>query len=414
MTPPGSHPHVSGDLQLHPDGSVEGWVWSRDLPEERLVAEILVNGVRVGAIRSAMYRRDLVAQGIGDGNHGFRLRLPAGAIPDDGAVMISGRERRSKQVFGRTVRHGPAPAPSKALVAAGERVQLLWTDLEALRAGRCRPSKADHLRDGIGRLAALLATRARAPDDTIGLAAAMAIDRLHRVAGRLELPRSARPAISIVLPSGPDGHATLRVLRALAPALAAIEAEILLADDTADPATALLPALVPNLVYLRAGGPDAVAQGIADAAGAARGATIALFEPAAQVPSATALLALAQAAAAAPQTVLLGPAALAACARVNAIGPAWPDVLAPAPLGLRIALARDLLVRAGGLEPAMADGAALESAELWLRCRLLGASARAWREPARSAGEAVPRGRRPRAALLALAAFRHRWPGGVR
>ena len=76
-------PAISGDLQLQPDGSVEGWVWSRDLPEQRLVAEILVEDVRVGAIRSAMFRRDLVAQGIGDGNHGFRLRLPSGAIPDE-------------------------------------------------------------------------------------------------------------------------------------------------------------------------------------------------------------------------------------------------------------------------------------------------------------------------------------------
>ena len=149
-------------------------------------------------------------------------------------------------------------------------------------------------------------------------------------------------------------HATLRGLRALAPALATIEAEILLIDDAADPATALLPALVANLVYLRADGPDGVARGVAQAARAARGTTVALLEPAAREPSATALLALARHAAAAPQTVLLGPAALAACTRVNVPGGTLPDILGPARLGLRVALARDLLVQ--GRRPGAGDG----------------------------------------------------------
>lgn len=401
-------PPITGDIQLQPDGSVEGWVWSPDLPGQRLVAEILVEDVRVGAMVSAMFRRNLVTQGVGDGHHGFRFRLPPGAIPDDGPVMITGRERQSKQVFARIVRQGPAPAHREAIDAAAGRVQALWTDLEALRAGREQTSKADHLRDGFARLALLLAARARAHDDSAGIAATVALGGLQRAAAGLALPRSGRPGISIVLPAGPDVYAALRRLRALAPALTAIEGEILLIDDAADPATALLPALVPNIVYFRAGGPEGMARGVALGARAARGTTIALLEPAVQLPSAAALLALARHAAAAPQTVLLGPAALAACARVNALAAA-PEVVAPARLGLRIALARDLLVRAGGVEAEMADGAALKSADLWLRCRLLGAAAQAWREPVRTAGQEPPQRERPRAALLALAAFRHRW-----
>ena len=53
----------------------------------------------------------------------------------------------------------------------------------------------------------------------------------------------------------------------------------------------------------------------------------------------------------------------------------------------------------------MVDGAALESADLWLRCRLLGADALAWREPAGPPGEEPPRRAPPQAALRALAAF---------
>ena len=47
-------PPITGDIQLQPDGSVEGWVWSPDLPGQRLVAEILVEDVRIGAMVSAM------------------------------------------------------------------------------------------------------------------------------------------------------------------------------------------------------------------------------------------------------------------------------------------------------------------------------------------------------------------------
>jgi hypothetical protein len=108
--------------------------------------------------------------------------------------------------------------------------------------------------------------------------------------------------------------------------------------------------------------------------------------------------------------VLLGATALAACNRVAALDATPPDCPAPGRLGLRIALAGDLLVRAGGLEPAMMDGAALECADLWLRCRLLGADAAIWREPAGAPGEAPARRVPLQTAQRALAAFRHRWP----
>jgi hypothetical protein len=412
MNLPASPSHVVGDLHLLADGTVEGWVWSPDQPDQRLVAEILVDDVRVGAIVSAMFYDGLVGQGIGDGHHGFRLLLPRDAMPSDGPLVITGRERRSKTVFARIVLDGPpiTHEQREAIGSATGQMQALWAGLDVLLAGRPPAGQASRVRDAFAQLAALLAARARAPGDTAGIAAAVALETLGR-AGRLDLPRCSRPAISIVLPAAPDVQATLCRLRALAPALAAVPAEILLVDDATDPATALLPALVPNLVYVRAGSSDQVAGSLAEATGLARGATVAVLEPTPKVPSATALLALAGHAAAAPQMVLLGPATRAACARVDAPGRAGADVLAPARLGLRIALARDLLVRAGGLEPAMVDGAALESVDLWLRCRLLGATGLAWREPARSPGDEPPRREHPRASLLALAAFRQRWRG---
>jgi hypothetical protein len=402
---------ITGDLQLLPDGTLEGWVWSRDRPDQALIAEVVVDDVRVGEVVASLYRRDLAGQGVGDGHHGFRLRLPPGTIPADAPVVISGREHASKQVFARLVRDGLALTPKQreAIESASVRVRELWAGLEPLLANRSATSKASRVRATLQQLSALLATRARTRGAAVPCVAGVTLERLWHAAGRLDLPLLARPSLSVIMPAGLDVHATLRRVRALAPALRPAQAEIVLVDDGADPATALVPALAPNLVYVRAAGPDEVARSFAEAARIARGACIAMLEPEPAEPSATALLAVARHTAGSPRTVLLGGAALAACARLDALDSMPPDSPAPARLGLRIALARDLLVRAGGLEPTMMDGAALESADLWLRCRLLGADALAWREPARSPGEQAPHRTHPQAALRALAAFRRRW-----
>jgi hypothetical protein len=398
-------PHdVTGDVELRPDGSVEGWAWSRDRPDRQPIVEVLVDGVCVGAAAAVRFRRDLVTQGVGDGRHGYRLSLPPGTIAPDGPVVISVRDQASQQEFARIVRQGPALAAKhrEALEAAAERMQGLWTGLEALLAAGAGTGKADQVRDAFGHLAALLAARARARDAAVPLAPAIALDGLRRAAGRLEVPLIGRPALSLLVPAGQDALATVRRVAALAPALAAAAAEIVLIDDGADPATALLPALAANLVYLRAGSPAAAAE-------IARGAVVALLETQPARPSASAVLALAHHTAAAPRTVLLGAAALAACRRVAALDSLPPDCPAPGRLGLRIALPRALLVGAGGLEPGMVDGAALECADLWLRCRLLGADAAAWREPAATPGEQPASRVRPHTAMRALATFRQRW-----
>jgi hypothetical protein len=407
---------VTGDLELTPDGIVEGWVWSCDRPDDGLVAEILVDDVCVGAVAATAFRRDLIARGMGDGQHGYRLRLPPGTIPADGPVVISARDQASRQVFARIVRQGAALATRhrEALDDAGEQMRGLWAGLETVLAGRTGMSKAEQLRDTFGQLAALLAARAGARDDTAPLAPAIVLDRLRRRAGRLDLPLIGAPALSLVMPAGRDAAATLRRLAALAPALRPAEAEIVLVDDGADPAAALLPALAPNLVYLRAASPERSAEALAEAAGGARGTAVAVLEAEPPAPSATALLALARRTAAAPRTVLLGAAALAACNRVAALDASPPECPAPGRLGLRIALSGELLVRAGGLEPAMMDGAALESADLWLRCRLLGADALVWREPAGRPGDAPARRVAPQTAQRALEAFRQRWPAAGR
>jgi SAM-dependent methyltransferase len=56
---------------------VSGWAWDALRPESAVVVEVLVDGTLRGTVEADKYRQDLLAAGIGDGNHGFSFRLPA-------------------------------------------------------------------------------------------------------------------------------------------------------------------------------------------------------------------------------------------------------------------------------------------------------------------------------------------------
>lgn len=398
---------VTGDLHLMADGAVEGWLWSRDRPDRRLTAEVLCEGMSIGATVSELYRRDLAGRGVGDGRHAFRLALPHGAVTADGPTVITAREHTTQQVFARIVRGGQTLTPlhRAGIEQARDNLQDVATGVAALLA-RTLPGKERRVRDACAQLSALLAARTCAGPGVPGRAATATFERLRVLAAGLDLPRVGRPALSVLLPPGDDAAVALRRIRALAPALGETEAELLLLDDGTDPASALLPALVPNLVYLRATAPGDSAHLLTDAAHEARGAVVAVLEPQPAEPPAASLLALARQMRSSPRTVLLGAATLAACARAGLLDHEPAECPAPFRLGLRIALARDLLAAAGGLDGAMEDGAALESADLWLRCRMLGAVAVYWREPQASPG---PVARQREGSPQALAAFHRRW-----
>ncbi|MEM4619298.1 MAG: hypothetical protein QW607_03685 [Desulfurococcaceae archaeon] len=54
---------------------VFGWVWDRENPEERLEVIIYVDGKPIATGVADIYRQDLEKAGIGDGRHGFRIKL---------------------------------------------------------------------------------------------------------------------------------------------------------------------------------------------------------------------------------------------------------------------------------------------------------------------------------------------------
>jgi hypothetical protein len=55
---------------------VSDWVWCPSRPEDRLLVWAVLDGVEVAAAVADLPRPSLVGAGIGDGRHGFRLKLP--------------------------------------------------------------------------------------------------------------------------------------------------------------------------------------------------------------------------------------------------------------------------------------------------------------------------------------------------
>ncbi len=339
---------------LRPDLRLDGWCWSPERPQERLLVDLLVDDHPAVSVVAAMFRPDLLARGCGDGRHGFAVHLPANLPQLQRECLVTARERQSGRIFGRLLRPG-ATGPSPRERAAAAAIAELSDDLARLHAGQ----PAGRMRAAFGRLAATLAPRP----------SGLPYDADLLVPAGLRLARVERPAISLVLPDGSAAAAAGRIA-ALAPALAAARAELLLVDRGADPRLALLPAALPGLGLLAVRGAEGLAGTLALAAAVARGRWLVLLGAATLCPSAAALLALAR-------MIGDGDGVLLAAAAAGGLADGMSGTLAlPAPLGVLFGGPTELCRRLGA---AAADDAG--PAGLALRARLLGQPWRCVTEP---------------------------------
>ncbi len=76
-----SAPKVRGFVDVLTTGRVAGWVQLPDRPDAPLCVDVLAAGRWIGCALANVYRRDLVAAGIGQGRYGFELALPADIDP---------------------------------------------------------------------------------------------------------------------------------------------------------------------------------------------------------------------------------------------------------------------------------------------------------------------------------------------
>jgi hypothetical protein len=337
---------LQGDLYLRADGALDGWCYAPDRPDERLVVELLVNDRVAVSMVAAMFRRDLLLRGCGDGYHGFLVRLPPNFPPAANECLITARERRSQRVFGRLLRPGPRAEEARLARLADEAAGLAAA-LGDLRARRAEGSRAAPLRVALGALACEL-------DPTVSRRA-------------LVLPPVEAPRLTLGLIVA-DVATALRQIRALAPALADIGGEIVAIDPAGT--AALLPARVRNLGYLQAPGEPAAA--LRAAAETGRGAWL-MLAGAAPAPSAAALLALARGLPGGGRGVLVADALLP-----RADAPPAATLRLPASLGFALGCNRDLWRAAGPIDAAREPAAEA----LALRAHLLGVPLLRVAEPA--------------------------------
>jgi hypothetical protein len=69
-------PAIDGRIEVVRDGVVAGWTWRPSAPDERIGVRVLVDRREVFAGVADLPRRNLAEAGIGDGCHGFHVRLP--------------------------------------------------------------------------------------------------------------------------------------------------------------------------------------------------------------------------------------------------------------------------------------------------------------------------------------------------
>jgi len=337
---------VLGELRFTLPDRATGWCMLADQPQTRVTVEILVDGKVVVAMVAAQ-RSD----GPGDGRHGFAVSLPV-PITGQATRVIEARARGTGLIFARIVLYQERLTDTLTTRLSGLDVSILRAPINAV------PVDAEAaLRGVFGKLAGALWHH---PSDDL---------RAARIDLSLRAPRlalSATPALSVILPSAPNAAETVARLVGLQLLCDEIAAEILLADDGSDPATLLLPQIVPGLRLLRCpGGLSGDALNLAAALG--RAAALCVIDPS-------------------PPAAMWAWPALPACAvhlggaaareAAAAAAPGKPAARDCGPHGFALRVSRSLLEQAGGFEPSLPSGAAC--ADLAAKCALLGAPVSLW------------------------------------
>lgn len=117
---------VRGAVKFRAPDFLKGWAFDPARPEARLQVEVLLDGRFVGLVTADGLREDLVAEGVGDGRHGFRLNLGTALGRATGKLVV--------RPVGSTI---PLPGGEVKLAGVGRDGQVAaagYLDSEAERA----------------------------------------------------------------------------------------------------------------------------------------------------------------------------------------------------------------------------------------------------------------------------------------
>jgi hypothetical protein len=239
---------VSGEASLDTDGLLHGWCWCTARPGERRVVEIMINDRVASAIVASRFRDDLRERNIGDGYHGFAVALTNSLTLADPGCVLSLRDRASGEIFWRETRGErglPEGLPDRiANLAALCRTISQSRELSQAKA----PGPALKFAARLGHLGRYLERPSKRGNMAFRTASSARASLLNGHA-TTALPFTAAPQFSVVLDAGEDASETMRAISAASPDLHFANAELLVLDSGADPRTALLPSIFPNLRY---------------------------------------------------------------------------------------------------------------------------------------------------------------------
>lgn len=110
---------VIGFVEAVADGQVLGWAWRPDRPQRPVVVEAVIDGAVVARAEASVFRADLAGAGVGDGGHGFSIRLPrvVATVPAAAiAVRVAGTHLLLPSL-GRPTKDAPPDGDRRAPVA---------------------------------------------------------------------------------------------------------------------------------------------------------------------------------------------------------------------------------------------------------------------------------------------------------
>ncbi len=99
----GPTPGFTGQLGIVTRTRIEGFAWEPSQPNTPVSLLILDNGQVIAPVLANLSRSDLLANGIGDGRHGFDLRIPGGLSPLETHVIQVVREADGAEFNGPPV-----------------------------------------------------------------------------------------------------------------------------------------------------------------------------------------------------------------------------------------------------------------------------------------------------------------------
>jgi hypothetical protein len=310
---------VLGDVQIDKDGTVNGWCWAPDRPEERLTVEFLRNGEVIGSVTASRFREDLRHKKYGDGYHGFVITLGQAVAACSGGALLAARERVSGEVFWQVLMGEVAIPPG-----FDDRISAIAAGLEdeAGNAAWTTPAPLAAFGQGVMALGERFLARG-------GIFSPV-------LAPGLVFAPVVHPELSVILAAAARAGETIAALRGFND----VGADFVVLDDGADPAFLLMQAQIRGLTYLHL--PQASPARLRQAgAEAARGAYMVFLQGAGDV---TGL----------DTSRMVIPAALAEAAGLRGL----ETVAAPA--GLELGVPRLVFEALGGFDMAMDDGAGLE------------------------------------------------------